>query len=149
MKTGDVAATIGKGLVAGLAGTAAITVSSTLEMKLRHRPPSEAPAKVGEKVLGVRPKNEKTKMRFAQLMHWGYGTMWGAARGLIDAARQHVAPLGDTGAELLRGRLLRLARFSLGLRILGGGSFVGIGRRRKRDRSREKEVLQFHIILAP
>ncbi len=40
-----VANSIGKGSVAGIAGTAAMTVSSTLEAKLRHRAPSTAPAR--------------------------------------------------------------------------------------------------------
>jgi hypothetical protein len=44
---------IGKGLVAGLAGTAAMTASSTLEMKLRKRKGSAAPAKAAEKALGI------------------------------------------------------------------------------------------------
>lgn len=34
---------IGIGLMAGLAGTAAITLSQTIEMKLTKRPPSTAP----------------------------------------------------------------------------------------------------------
>jgi hypothetical protein len=37
MSIGDVAADFGKGLFAGAAGTAAMTVSSTLEMKLSGR----------------------------------------------------------------------------------------------------------------
>jgi hypothetical protein len=37
MSIGDVAADFGKGLFAGLAGTAEMTVSSTLEMKLSGR----------------------------------------------------------------------------------------------------------------
>ena len=40
MSLGDVAADFGKGLFAGVAGTAAMTVSSTLEMKLSGRPTS-------------------------------------------------------------------------------------------------------------
>ena len=86
MKLGDVAADVGKGLFAGVAGTAAMTVSSTLEMKIRGRPPSSAPADAAAKVLGVEPKGEKEQARFSNLVHWGYGTAWGAARGLIDAA---------------------------------------------------------------
>ncbi|MGI8859153.1 MAG: hypothetical protein ACR2HO_03220 [Rubrobacteraceae bacterium] len=46
---GDVAANVGKGLFAGVAGTAAMTVSSTLEMKLSGRSASETPAKAAEK----------------------------------------------------------------------------------------------------
>ena len=86
MKLGDVAAAMGKGLFAGLAGTAVMTVSSTLEMKIRGRPASSAPAKAASKVLGVEPKGEKEETRFSNLVHWGYGTGWGAVRGLIGAA---------------------------------------------------------------
>lgn len=86
MKLGDVAAAVGKGLFAGAAGTAAMTLSSTMEMKLRGRPASSAPADAAAKVLGVEPKGEKEEARFSTLVHWGYGTSWGAARGLIGAA---------------------------------------------------------------
>ena len=39
-----IAEAVGKGLVAGLAGTAAMILSSTLEMKLQGREASTAPA---------------------------------------------------------------------------------------------------------
>lgn len=86
MKVGDVAAGVGKGLFAGAVGTAAMTVSSTLEMKVRGRAGSTAPADAAGKVLGVEPKDEAGEARFANLVHWGYGTGWGAVRGLIGAA---------------------------------------------------------------
>ena len=86
MKVGDVAADVGKGLFADAIGTAAMTVSSTLEMKIRGRPASSAPADAAAKVLGVEPKGEKDQARFSNLVHWGYGTGWGAVRGLIGAA---------------------------------------------------------------
>ena len=85
MRAGNVAAAIGKGLVAGFVGTLAITASQMLEMKLRHRPPSTAPADAAGKALGVQPKSETDKQRFAKLVHFGYGTLWGAFRGLLDA----------------------------------------------------------------
>ena len=47
------ATSIGKGVVAGFAGTAAMTVSSTVEMRLRGRAPSTAPADATAKVLGI------------------------------------------------------------------------------------------------
>ena len=86
MKLGDVAAAVGKGLFAGAAGTVAMTASSTIEMKLRGRPPSTAPATAAAKVLGVEPKGQKQEARFSNIVHWGYGTSWGAVRGLIAAA---------------------------------------------------------------
>ncbi len=75
-----------RGLVAGLVGTAAMTVSSTLEMKLRDRGASSAPAQAAAKVLGVQPVDEDSEARFSNLVHWGYGTAWGGARGLLTAA---------------------------------------------------------------
>jgi hypothetical protein len=85
MKLGDVAASVGKGLFAGVAGTAAMTVSSTLEMKIRGRQASSAPAQAASKVLGVEPTGEAEEARFSNVVHWGYGTSWGAVWGLIDA----------------------------------------------------------------
>ena len=86
MKLGEIAASVGKGLFAGVAGTAAMTVSSTLEMKIRDRQASNAPAEAAGKVLGVEPTGESEQARFSNLVHWGYGTSWGTVRGLIDAA---------------------------------------------------------------
>jgi hypothetical protein len=85
MKLGDIAAAFGKGLFAGVAGTAAMTASSTIEMKLRGRLPSSAPATAAAKVLGVEPKGQKEEARFSNIVHWGYGTSWGTVRGLIGA----------------------------------------------------------------
>ena len=76
---------VGRGLLAGLAGTVAMTVSSTIEMKLRGRPPSSAPARAAGKVLGVQPRDEAGKRRFANAVHFSYGTMWGLARAAIGA----------------------------------------------------------------
>lgn len=83
MKIGDVAGSLGKGLVAGAVGTAAMTVSSTLEMKLRKREGSTAPADAAAKVLGIKPEGEDEKARFSTMVHWGYGTGWGSVRGLL------------------------------------------------------------------
>ena len=86
MKLGDVAAAFGKGIFAGVAGTAAMTISSTVEMKLRGRAASSAPAQAAAKVLGVEPVDEESEARFSNLVHWGYGSMWGGARGFLGAA---------------------------------------------------------------
>jgi hypothetical protein len=80
------ATAIGKGLVAGFAGTAAMTVSSTLEAKLRGRSPSSAPARATAKVLGIKAFEDGiAEARFNDLSHWGYGTGWGVVRGLLAA----------------------------------------------------------------
>jgi hypothetical protein len=82
-----VASGIGAGVVAGLAGTAAMTVSSTLEARLRRRAASTAPARAAEKVLGIAGfADDGAEARFSNLVHWGYGTGWGVARGLLGAA---------------------------------------------------------------
>jgi hypothetical protein len=80
------AGSIGKGLVAGLAGTAFMTVSSTVEARLRQRKPSSAPARATATVLGITSfADEIAQARFNDLAHWGYGTAWGVMRGLLDA----------------------------------------------------------------
>lgn len=81
---GTLAAALGTGLVAGVAGTAAMTVSSTAEAKLRGRGSSSTPADAASKVLGVSPIDDRGERRFNHLVHWGYGTAWGAVRGLIS-----------------------------------------------------------------
>ncbi len=84
---GKIARRIGKGLVAGFAGTAAMTISSTLEARLRHRRPSTAPARATAKALGIATfEDDIAQARFNDLSHWAYGTGWGIARGMLDAA---------------------------------------------------------------
>jgi len=92
MTIADTAADIGQGLLAGAIGTAAMTASSTLEMKIRDREGSTAPADAAAKVLGVQPRDEAGQARFSNIVHWFYGTSWGAVRGLIGA-------IGMTGAS--------------------------------------------------
>lgn len=92
MGIGRIPADVGVGLAAGLAGTVAMTVSSTVEMKLRKREGSDAPAQAASKVLGVEPTSEDVKTRFSTLVHWGYGTGWGAARGALAACGLRGAP---------------------------------------------------------
>jgi hypothetical protein len=81
------ATAIGDGLVAGVLGTAAMTVSSTIEARLRHRAASSAPARATAKALGIAEfENDLAKARFNDLSHWGYGTGWGIVRGVLGAA---------------------------------------------------------------
>ena len=109
MNAGRTASAIGKGLVAGLAGTAAMTVSSTIEAKVRGRKPSNAPAQAASKVLGVSAVGEDEKKRFSTMVHWLYGTAWGAVRGLlgetdlpaVKADAAHMAAIWSTEAVML------------------------------------------------
>jgi hypothetical protein len=78
---------IGDGLVAGFFGTAAMTVSSTIEARLRQRAASTAPARATAKALGIAAfEDDIARARFNDLSHWGYGTGWGVVRGLLGAA---------------------------------------------------------------
>ena len=86
MRIGEIAAEVGRGLFAGAAGTVAMTISSSLEAKLRNRAASTAPADAAGKVLGVHARDEDGQARFSNIVHWGYGTSWGAARGLLAVA---------------------------------------------------------------
>ncbi len=79
----EIGGAIGKGLIAGLAATAAITISQMIEMKITKRKPSDAPVKVASEITGIKPANAAQKQKVAQEIHWAYGTAWGLARGLI------------------------------------------------------------------
>ena len=86
MRLTTLANDIGKGVFAGLAGTAAMTLSSTLEAKLRGRQASTAPAKAATKALGIETfEDGEAYAKFSNLVHWGYGTGWGVARGVLRA----------------------------------------------------------------
>ena len=85
MRIGRIAAAIGKGAVAGAAGTAAITVSQVVESKIRGRDPSTTAAEAVEHVLDVEPRYGKAERRLNTVAHVGYGTMWGIPRGLLGA----------------------------------------------------------------
>ena len=80
------ASAIGDGLVAGFLGTAAMTVSSTVEQHVRGRAASSAPADATAKVLGIAEfTDDAAKERFSFLSHWGYGTGWGVVRAALGA----------------------------------------------------------------
>jgi hypothetical protein len=91
---------VGRGLLAGLAGTIMMTIASTLEMKARGRKPSSAPADAAGKVLGVAPRDDHGKQRFSNFVHFAYGTSWGLARAALGAAGvrgRAAAPLSHLG----------------------------------------------------
>lgn len=106
---GELGKAIGIGLLAGVAGTAAITLSQIIEMKITKRGPSEAPVKVAKKATGVKPASEAEKSKVSQEIHWAYGTAWGIARGIISltglrglpAAAVHFATVWGTAMVML------------------------------------------------
>jgi hypothetical protein len=63
-----------------------MTLSSTLEMKLRGRSGSKAPAQAICRTLGIETVSEEAEARLNNLVHWGYGASWGAVRGVLGAA---------------------------------------------------------------
>jgi len=85
---------LGRGLVAGLLGTAAMTTSSTAEAKL-----SGGPAQLRRRLrpmVGVVPRIRPVRIASTTLAHWWYGTAWGTFRSACD-----VAVLGGPMATLL------------------------------------------------
>jgi len=80
---GVLGSAIGKGLLAGIAATAVMTLSQMIEMKITKRQASDAPVKVAEDTAGAKPVTPQDKTRLSQELHWSYGTVWGVARGLI------------------------------------------------------------------
>ena len=94
----NVASSMGRGLVAGFVGTAAMTISSSVEARLRHRAASSAPARATAKVLGIKEFEDPiAAARFNDLSHWGYGTGWGIVRGLLAATG--LSPKAATAAH--------------------------------------------------
>ena len=91
---------IGKGVVSGAIGTAAMTLAQAIEMKATGREGSSAPAQAVVKLLGIEPQDEEARERLTRLVHWAYGTQWGLARALL-------------GAFGLRGPAAALAHFGL------------------------------------
>jgi hypothetical protein len=105
---------VARGLLAGVAGTAAMTAWQELAAKLQSSgeesegssaapkdPWEEAPApaivakRVGEGVFHEDVPADKIEL-LTNAMHWGYGTTWGVAFGLVA---------GTTGRSTLRGGL--------------------------------------------
>jgi uncharacterized membrane protein YagU involved in acid resistance len=69
-----------RGFLAALLGAVAMTLSSTTEMYLRERPPSETPGEAGNKLLGLLGLQRQSGQRLTLLstwVHWIYSTIWG------------------------------------------------------------------------
>jgi uncharacterized membrane protein len=87
---------LGIGLLAGLAGTAAMTIAQGAELALTGAEPSSTPADVAD-ALKRRAGRGRLKRRHRRVanpgMHWLYGTSWGIPYGIVSAA-------GDVPPEL-------------------------------------------------
>jgi hypothetical protein len=104
---GEIGAAIGKGLIAGLAGTVAITISQMIEMKITNRKHSNAPGEAAEKALHIEATPGSME-EFSNEVHWIYGTSWGVMRGLLSiagitgfaATTLHMASVWGTAATI-------------------------------------------------
>lgn len=76
-------ATLGRGLIAGLAGVAAMTAAEKVEQLFTRRPNSFVPAHTLERLLGLPHKPDKERLGLNWAMHWGQGIVLGAGRGLM------------------------------------------------------------------
>lgn len=83
-----------RGLVAGLAGVAAMTAAEKLEQVITRRPSSYVPAHTLERVLRLPRKPDSERLWLNWAMHWGQGILLGAVRGLM-AERGLRGPVGS------------------------------------------------------
>jgi uncharacterized protein YndB with AHSA1/START domain len=90
-------ATLARGAGAGLAGAFAMSVSTNAEMRLRGRPPSDAPGKALARLFGVSARGTQRKMQLALAGHLATSVTLGAARGAM--ARREVES-ASAGAAL-------------------------------------------------
>jgi len=78
----SMAGDLGRGALAGLVGTAAMTVAQGVEMRLSGRPPSMVPGQVASKLLFLKPK-KKDLPKVSIRMHWAHGIAQGTMRALV------------------------------------------------------------------
>ena len=67
----------GKGLFAGAAGVAAMTLGAKVEQAFTHRPNSFVPAHTLERLLGLPTEPDEQRRGFNLAMHWGQGIVLG------------------------------------------------------------------------
>lgn len=82
------------GLLAGIAGTAAMSIAQGAEFVLTDAEPSLAPAEVADTLkrrLGLGRLKRRHRSSANQAMHWLYGSLWGIPYG-IAAASSGLAP---------------------------------------------------------
>lgn len=84
--TGKLGSAIGRGLIAGLLGTAAITLSMKIERMISKKPTSFAPGDAASKALSIEASDREEWPKFSNEVHWTYGTIWGVGRGLLSLA---------------------------------------------------------------
>jgi hypothetical protein len=86
--------TILHGLVAGLAGVAAMTLAEKLEQTLTRRPNSFVPAHTAERLFGLPQRPDRERLLLNWGMHWGQGV----ALGLVRASMARRGVRGPVGS---------------------------------------------------
>lgn len=71
------------GVLAGVAGTAVMTLSEKLEQAVTGRPNSFIPAHALERTLGLKTEPDQERQWMAWIAHWGLGTLPAALRGVM------------------------------------------------------------------
>jgi hypothetical protein len=78
---------LGRGMIAGLAGTIAMTLSERLEMAVSGREASTVPGQVGAHLLPRQDPNVASDVaRLNTPVHWVHGISMGALRGALEQA---------------------------------------------------------------
>ena len=90
----SVGTVLAAGLVAGLAGVAAMTLAEKLEQAITKRPNSYVPAHTLQRLTGRDPDLRSRPLRWNWAMHWGQGALVGAARAAM-ACRGLRGPMGS------------------------------------------------------
>ncbi len=80
-------ANIGRGILAGVAGTAVMTAfQKVIEMPITGREDSYAPADFAERILPVHLTSAQGRKRLNYVTHFSLGGMWGTAYGIAATA---------------------------------------------------------------
>ncbi|HTZ87435.1 MAG TPA: DUF1440 domain-containing protein [Solirubrobacteraceae bacterium] len=113
-------AAVGTGLLAGAAGTVAMTAYQEAVARTRESEGSNVPAQVAERLISALLRKqvpERYEGLLNNAMHWGYGTSRGAAYALLRESSSRRSPptsgllfgLGVWGASLVHLPAMKLA----------------------------------------
>jgi hypothetical protein len=83
------------GMIAGVAGTVAMTASEKIEQAITGRPNSYIPAHSVERILGLPTKSDEERKWMNWAAHWGLGTVPAALRGIMAEGGMR-GPLAST-----------------------------------------------------
>jgi len=79
-RTMPIGEVLARGLLAGVAGVAAMTLAEKLEQAVTGRPDSYVPAHTLERLLGLASRPDAERFWLNHAMHWGQGAALGAVR---------------------------------------------------------------------